>query len=411
MPPRRQNNQKLEEGQNNNEAAGDDDNLTTSALDILGTDEIAFIFGFLPPHDIMSARLNKKMRDAAKTTIAPMSQFLVNSVDKYNAIDVMTIALPNLQQIEIGYLGSGHKYIDGYDPDERMAAETINFISHDIEIICNFEMLRSLVVNFAPLNGRYPLLFNFPLLNKLSITTNWKLKWDLEVLAGLPVLKELYLNDNKQLTGNINSLRVLRETLAKVEIIDCKKVEGNFMDLADFPHVNELNLCHTAVIGDIREIGAHDFPALKSLSLPKGVYGGDGQEFQSISDAHDTISFLYSFRKQRPPLLKYWSGKLSGDSPDWYDADRRAVYNPAPMYVVFVEAGSRVGYRWETAHDVPTVCEVNWLDPEPDRYSSDYEKYIEELQEINGQVDIYRGYHQPPTRDEYWTIHGMIEDY
>jgi hypothetical protein len=184
MQPCPQKNQKLEEGQNSNEAAGDD-NLTTSAFERLGTDEIAFIFGFLPPHDIMPARLNKKMRDAAKTTIVPMSQFLVNSVDEYNynAMDVMTIALPNLQQIEIGYLGSGHKYIDGYDPDERMAAETINFFSHDIEIISNFKMLRSLVVHFAPLNGRYPCLFNFPLLNKLCITTNWKLKWDLEVLA------------------------------------------------------------------------------------------------------------------------------------------------------------------------------------------------------------------------------------
>ena len=262
-------------------------------------------------------------------------------------------------------------------------------------------MLRSLVVHFAPLNGRYPCLFNFPLLNKLCITTNWKLKWDLEELAGLPMLKELYLNDNKQLTGNMNSLRVLRDTLAKVEIIDCMKVEGNFMDLADFPHLIELNLCHTAVTGDVREICAHDFPVLRSLSLPKGVYGGDGQEFQSISDAHDFISVLYSFRKQRPPsLLCDWYGKLSEDSPDWYDGDPGAVYNPAPMYVIFVEAGSRVGYRWETAHGIPIACEVNWLDPEPDRDSSDYEQYIKELQRYEGDVNIYRGYHQPPTEDE-----------
>ena len=70
------------------------------------------------------------------------------------------------------------------------------------------------------------------------------------------------------------------------------------------------------------------------------------------------------------------------------------------MYVLFVEAGSRVGYRWETAHGDPMACEVNWLDPEPHRYSRDYEQYIEELEEINDQVDIYRGYTQPPTEDE-----------
>jgi hypothetical protein len=44
---------------------------------------------------------------------------------------------------------------------------------------------------------------------------------------------------------------------------------------------------------------------------------------------------------------------------------------------------------------------VNWLDPEPGRESNDYEKYIKELQEIGGQVDIYRGFHQPPTEEEY----------
>ncbi len=64
-----------------------------------------------------------------------------------------------------------------------------------------------------------------------------------------------------------------------------------------------------------------------------------------------------------------------------------------------VEAGSRVGYRWETANDIP--CEVNWLDPEPDRESSDYEKYIAEMQKINSKVDFYRGFHEPPTEEEY----------
>ena len=400
--PRLQKKQKLEGNVAalTDEAAGDDS--LTSALDILGTDELAHIFGFLPPNDIMRARLNKKMRDAAKTTIVPPVEFIVDSVDKYNSAAAMASAMPNLQQISFSELDSRHKYIDGEDPDEHTARFTTNWITHDIEIISNFRMLRSLNIETEHfLNGRYPFLFNFPLLNKLSITKSWDLKWDLEELARLPVLKELQLEWNPQLIGNINSLRALKDILEKVEIIDCKKVEGSFMDLADFPHLTKLDLRDTAITGGIREIGERDFPVLKSLSLPKDVYGGYGQEFLSVSDAHDTISVLYSFRKRRfSSLLKDWSGKLSEDSPDWYDADRRAVYNPAPMYVLFVEAGSRVGYRWETAHDVPTVCEVNWLDPEPHRYSSDYEQYIEELEEINEQVDIYRGYTQPPTEDE-----------
>eukprot|EP00985_Skeletonema_marinoi_P020628 scaffold12330_cov83-Skeletonema_marinoi.AAC.7 len=404
--PRLQKKQKLEGNVAalTDEAAGDDS--LTSALDILGTDELAHIFGFLPPNDIMRARLNKKMRDATKTTIVPPVEFIVDSVDKYNSAAAMASAMPNLQQISFSELGyeHKHKYIDGEDPDEHRtwARFTDNFTSHDIEIISNFRMLRSLNIETEhSLNGRYPFLFNFPLLNKLSITKSWDLKWDLEELARLPVLKELYLEWNPQLEGNINSLRVLKEILEKVEIIDCKKVEGSIMDLADFPHLTVLDLRDTAITGDIREIGERDFPVLKSLSLPKDVYGGYGQEFLSISDAHDTISVLYSFRKLRfSSLLKDWSGKLSEDSPDWYDPDPDASYNLGPMYVLFVEAGSRVGYRWETAYNDPMACEVNWLDPEPHRYGSDYEQYIEELEEINEQVDIYRGYTQPPTEDE-----------
>ncbi len=41
----------------------------SAAFDDLGTDDIANVFGFLSPKDIMIARLTKKMREAAKQTI------------------------------------------------------------------------------------------------------------------------------------------------------------------------------------------------------------------------------------------------------------------------------------------------------------------------------------------------------
>jgi hypothetical protein len=133
-----------------------------------------------------------------------------------------------------------------------------------------------------------------------------------------------------------------------------------------------------------------------------------------ISDAPEVISSLYSIRKQRPTLLTDWLGKLSGDSPDWYDAEYcgNFGYNTAPFCIVFVQAGPRIGYRWESegprigyrwesdSSDILIPCEVNWLDPEPGRESNDYEKYMKELQEVEGQVDVYRGFHQPPTEEE-----------
>jgi len=125
------------------------------------------------------------------------------------------------------------------------------------------------------------------------------------MLAGFPILKELKLSNNRHLTGNINSLRVLKETLVMVGIggIEyCENVQGNFMDLADFARLKELDLSWTAVTGDIRDICERDFLAMEELALPNGVYGGIGFAFQRISDAPDVISSLYPIMKRRPVL-------------------------------------------------------------------------------------------------------------
>jgi len=397
--------QKLVDG---DAAASTDDDNSTPSFERLGTDELANVFGFLRPEDIMRARLNKKMREAAKTTIVPMTEFEVDSVDKYNAMAAMTTALPNLQQISIGsMLGFGvgygcHAFRHGEDPGAEMLLINENCYLHDMNIISNFRKLRCLDLGCTRLNGRYPFLFNFPLLHNLRIHYEYDLKLDLEILAGgLPLLKELYCHKNRSLTGNINCLRVLKDTLTKVTISICC-VKGSFMDLADFPCLEELNLTRTLVTGDIREIGERDFLALETLTLPSGVYGGMGYKFQRISDAPGIISTLYSFKKQRPSLLmEDWFAMLSEDSSDWYEGvdaanDERST---APNIIAFVQAGSRIGYRWET--DRRAVCEVIWLDPEPDQESRGYVKYIEELRTIEQQVDIYRGFHQPPTEDEY----------
>lgn len=396
-------------------------------IESLSVDELANIFGFLLPQEIMHARVNRKMREAAKITIVPLTEFVVNSAGKCNAMNVMATALPNLQKIKLSDLRDEHKYVDGEDPDEEWAARTVGYTVHDIGIIANFTKLRELEI-FAELNGRYPCFFNFPHLQKLNIGGfDIRVKFDLEMLAGLPVLKELKLDYNKYLTGNLNSLRMLKNTLEKVTIERCSNVEGNinslrvlkntletvtidncplvmgnFMDLADFPHLKELNILGTAVIGDIWDISEQDFKSLKLLTLPKGVNGGSEQEFQRISDAQDVARIPYLFQKQRPEIvLKDWYAELSEDSPDRYESLDDIDEDFAPIYIAFVRAGNRLGYQWGTDLD---PCEVNWLDPEPDRESSDYGKYMEELQEIEGQINYFKGFHQPPTREEFERI-------
>jgi hypothetical protein len=374
----------------------------------LSKDVIPRILSFLPLKEIMpKRRVCKKWNEVVKMTIVPLTDFRVDSVEKYNAMAVMTRVMPNLQQIAICGLGfrSGHKYSDGEDPNEEWAARTSDYTTHDIEIISNFSKLRILDIYYASLNGRYSFLFNsFPLLQKLRIQYCHFLKWDLGMLAGFPVLEELECMDNRYLTGNINSLRFLKNTLEKVHIRSCMNVEGNFMDLADFPRLKQLNLTETAVTGDIRDFRNDDFSSLELLDLPKGVSGGRGYRFQHIADAPDLIRAVYHFKKKHMALfaMKDWYAALSGDSPDWYGPMGDDDEETLPFFICFVKAASRSGYRWKSIDGDP--CEVNWLDPEPNRESSDYEKYIEESQKIDSQVTFYRGFHQPPSEEEYHSI-------
>ncbi len=391
-------------------AANDDSAVT---FDDLSVDVLANILAFLPLKNMMrSRRINKKTMEAVKKTIVPLTDFRVDNAEKYNTMAVMTRALPNLQQIKIcafparGSFGwdDNHKYNDGEDPDEEEAARTADSTTYDIEIVSTFSKLRILEIH-APLNGRYPFLFHsFPLLQKLNISA-FNHKWDLEMLAGLPLLKELYCWNNKCLTGNINSLRVLKGTLEQVHLGASSRVEGNIVDLADFPHLKLLYLFDTAVTGGILDIGDHDFLSLEKLILPKGVYGGDGYELQRISDAHDLIRSLYLLKKRRPLLaiLKDWHGELSEDSLDGYE---EWDYD-FPFTIHFVKAGSRIGYRWETPYGDEGSCEVNWLDPEPDRESGDYEKYLKALCNIDAEVKLFKGFYQPPSEEEY---HRLVEE-
>jgi len=376
-----------------------------AAANELSGDIVAIIFGFFPPEDIMRMRcVCKKWREAAKRTIVPMAGFSVDSVNKYNAVVAMATALPNLQQLSMCDPGNLHKYSDGEDQYEYMADYMAHYTAHDINIISNFRKLRCLGIHDAPLNGRYPVLFNFPLLRELRVTTSDGLKFDLGMLSGLPLLKELKLIDNDQLVGNLGSLRVLKDTLEKVEI-SCHFIEGNFMDLADFPRLKKLNLRHTSVTGDVRDIGENDFPALESLVLPRTVCGGVGYEFQLISEVPSFMQAIYLLLQRTPTLFEkkllrrtfHW--RLSEHSPSWYEDDNIYGCPQPPFSLQIIQVGSRRGWSWCSYDD--HSCEINWLDPEPSRESSGYKAYVEKLQGSEWNVGFYRGYSQPPTLAEY----------
>ena len=421
---------------------GDADTANAASIP---SDQLANIFGYLSPVQILLLRrVCKKWNEAAKNTIV-LESIYVGHERSYNIMKTMSTALPNLQHLELGSLWG--KYVDGEDPDEKEARESAHRISYDIDMVSNFKHLRVLELKDTPLNGSYPCLFNFSLLTKLTVSWCKHLKWDLGALAGFPLLREFRCECNHRLTGNIDNLRVIRGTLKRLIVVSCPQVEGNicsltelkdtlqklvfahcpqidgnFMDLADFPHLKVLDMRHmVSITGDIRGMGEHSFPKLKSLDLPKNVYGGNRYEIMRVADAKELIDTIFSIKKQHnrhPSLFEEFDWYLSENSPDWYH-EPNIGYGSRPMgfplSFCIVRAGSRLGWRWERQFDfIPDYrFEITWLDPLPaTERSSEHQRYIQDLQEMESYMDrfpFFRGYSQPPSEAVFKRLQRMYE--
>jgi hypothetical protein len=134
-------------------------------------DIMANILSWLHMKEIMAKRrVCKKWKEAVKKTIVPLTDFRVDSGETCDAMNVLTRAMPNLQQITIGDIGLGHLWRNGAYPGLRLLMSGVTRTIHDIEIISNFSKLRILTIYNSNLNGSYPFLFNsFPLLLTLCI--------------------------------------------------------------------------------------------------------------------------------------------------------------------------------------------------------------------------------------------------
>ena len=386
------------------------------SFDALSDDALAHIFDFLRPEEIMLTRLNTKLRVVARI-IAPTSDYHVR---RYKIFQAMSKALPNLRQITIDHLGFGQKYADGEDANEDLLEYTKDHITRDITILSRFQNLSVLELNDAPLNGRYPFLFKLSSLQKLTIEHCSDFKWDLNMLEGLPSLKELHC-EGSSVSGSIDELRVLNDTIELLDMHNCTGIEGNFMKLSDCHRLKKLDLGGASgVNGDVRKINSDDFRMLEELHLPNSVVGGMYYAFQSISDVANVMLALHRLGQRVPSIIRdcYW--RLDTASPEWYGIGATNE-NPAPPFIIsFVHAGKRYGWRWESSinrklrinragiiNEMKITskrgesCEVNWLDEEPDEKSSDYMIYLEEKEMIEQEVDFFKGYHQPPTEKEY----------
>ena len=258
----------------------------------------------------------------------------------------------------------------------------------DISSIANFCRLRNLTIEHADLNGSYPYLFDFPNLRTLELVDIGRLRWDLDMLSGLPKLEKLRCI-RAPVTGNLKCLCVVRNSLIDLCLAGCSEVEGNIMDLADFPLLKEisLNKCNK-VVGDITDIGPKDFQSIESAftDLPNSVYGAG--DLPSIAETPKIMQAWYTLKKRNQNIFSGRRMSLSLSSPEIYDNNVHHSRD-MPKCVEFVSAGPRLGWRWTNAVSGGS-CEPNWIDPAPNPSDVNYDVYLEELKEIERDVDFFQ---------------------
>ncbi|CAJ1935191.1 unnamed protein product [Cylindrotheca closterium] len=402
-------------------------------IDALGLDEMSMVVGYLDWKGLLRVRVCQKWRDAVKLTQVPRSMstkfqsmncpdyFIVNQ--KYAlALSWIVHALPRLQTIHCNFQYRGTRKFDvktgedpfpnqaftGFDSDDSEATpippRRPGLDKVDLSVVSRFRDLRELSLEGLSLDGTYGFLFNFPQLESLILSNTGLLRWDFSMLSGLPKLKRLECMNNTKLTGDLEGLQVVGQTLVEVNLCGCGNVEGSIMSLSKFPHLEELSLLRTKITGDIRDIGDNDFVALKKVDFGGYVYGGGHMD--RIEDAADLMLARYRMKKRSPSLFVHRRWSLIETSPQHYGFDGHHSREP-PFYVEFVEAGPRLGWRWTNCVSGGS-CESHWLDPEPDPIDPEYEVYLKDLEYVQRDADFYKGFNIPPTQMEHDELNRII---
>lgn len=369
---------------------------STCEIDILGTDELSIILSFLNWKDILKARVNRKWKEAARITPVPESttgtrmsipELFVENREFALVLEWLVVAIPKIPTVNIDFSAPVWNYAGLPAGPSPVNLETS---------LPKLHALQTLILRKADLNGSYPFLFNFPNLKTLDLLWNTRLKWDLSMLSGLPRLERLECAQNHSVTGNLQSIRLLKFSLKHLCMHGCENVEGSFHDLADFSLLEELELDNTKVTGDIRKIGMNDFVSIKKLDLGDGVYGFG--YLKSIADAPLIMQAKYYLKKRNPSLFaRRW--RLSYESSDRYEINGHHSRAP-PFWVEFVEAGPRIGWRWTNCVHGGS-CEIHWLDPEPNPSDEGFEKYKDDVESLKNEVGFYEGFLVPPTAEEH----------
>lgn len=253
----------------------------------------------------------------------------------------------------------------------------------------------------------HTILPSFRHLTELNVSLDMELQWQLQDLEALPQLRVLRAVNNWNLTGQLDQLR--SQDFTVLEFSGCRNVQGNLLDLARFPQLQEVSLNSTAVSGDVREVGEGDFPALQEIGLSSDDHFYGIGALSSIRHAFAVMRGRYFLTRNSTAVcpLTPFPLYLDSSSPDfYYGRPQQRLYASEldpPFSVETIVAGNlrRRGYRWSNL--LGGCCDIVWFDPEPSNEDgSSHAAYLMDLEIIMEDTStLFQGMTEPPSLETY----------
>ena len=276
---------------------------------------LSHIFSYLDWRSLLNCR-RVDSTWSQSVAITPVQELFVSSHQiAKNIPEKLTKTFPKLKRLQ-------------YDSRSRSSKRFLIRDEFVIDGVVQFRELDQLILRHGDLRSCAPQILQLSHLTHLDVCCNTRLKWNLRDIAKhLPKLETLRCQFNRELVGSLTDLQPLKNSLRICDLEQCLQVRGDLLDLALFPNLQQLNVDGTKVVGDIRQIDSHHFPALSLLSLGDHIFGGN--KIQSTLDAPVVMETLHRLQQERPSLdFPMANLQLAHDSPERYRFQGHYSFEP-----------------------------------------------------------------------------------
>lgn len=161
--------------------------------------------------------------------------------------------------------------------------------------ICTFRNLTKLVLTRVvqrsqAIENKYCRnIFQVRTLEELVFESCEHISFDLSMVSGTPRLRQLIvkLGENDGVTGNLSTLKVLKDTLTHLALNNCGNVAGSLSDLKEFFRLEHLDLEGATDI-ETNDCKPGSFPSLEIL---------DGETYAAVSSDLHRRSIQFTFHR------------------------------------------------------------------------------------------------------------------